>query len=98
MMRPPPLFDHHACGTLQAEENAACVDVMNTVPVIFGQVHDIGAAGHARIVDDDIELAEFGRGFRDHCVNRRHIADVDLHRQRFDLVGCGLVGAALRRF
>ena len=63
MIRPPvsALLDHLARGALQAEEHALGVDPVDAVPIRLGQIHDVGVAGDAGIVDDDVEPAELRR-------------------------------------
>src|SRR5581483_5353240 len=92
------LLDHFAGGALQAEEHALGVDPVDAVPIRLGQIHDVGIAGDAGVVDEDVEAAEFGDGAGDHRVDRGDVAAIGGDRQgavAADRLG-GVAGAAGR--
>src|SRR6267378_4072620 len=47
--------DHLARHALQAEEHALGVHAHDAVPVRLGELHDVGAARDARVVDEDVD-------------------------------------------
>src|SRR2546428_3228716 len=92
--------DHLARDALQAEEDALAVDPHDAVPVLFGEIHDVGAARDAGVVDEDIDLAEGVDGLADHPVDALEVADVGpegqaLAAERADGVGRRLGGPLL---
>ena len=68
---------------------------MDTVPIRLGQ-HDFGIAGHAGIVDDDVEPAEFDDGAKDHRVDAGNIAAIGLDRDRPPAVAGRFGGGPVR--
>jgi hypothetical protein len=72
---------------LQAEEHAFCIDAMDAVPVGLGDVHYIRAAGHACVVQQNVDLTELLDCCPNHAIDLLQIADIGLHCQRFALCG-----------
>lgn len=68
---------------------------MNAVPVGLGQVHDIGLAGDAGVVDDDIQFAKSFTGRIQHGLDCGHIANI---RRQGETIGPGLFGRGMCRF
>ena len=52
---------------------------MDAVPVLFGQVHDVGAPRHAGIVHQNVDLPERVEGGAHHAVDLLQVADIRLH-------------------
>ena len=74
-------------GGLAHEERGLDVDVHHVVPVFFAELHCIGAANQAGVVDQDVEAAKAGDGFGDDA----------LHRLDADQVGVDVDEAAAQR-
>ena len=49
---------------------------MRAVPVFLRQIHDVGAARDARVVDQRVDTAESRDHFRDHAIDLRDAAKV----------------------
>src|ERR1043166_6392255 len=47
---PAAARDHLARDALQAEDHALSVDAENAIPIVLGEIHDVGAARDARVV------------------------------------------------
>src|SRR5215470_285797 len=61
---------------------------MDAVPVSFGELHDIGAARHAGVVDEDVDAPKLGDRASDHAFDAGDVAHIGGNRQRAVLVGC----------
>ena len=60
---------------------------MNTVPIRFRDVHDVGTARHAGVVDEDIDATKLGHGVCDHAANVADATDVGRNRHGAALAG-----------
>jgi len=92
--------DHLARHPLQAEEDALAIDAHDAIPVLFGEIHDVGAPRDAGVVHEDVDLAERVHGAAGHRVDALEVPDVGAERQRLaperaDAVGGGLGGRLL---
>ena len=74
--------DHLLRGALEAEEDPLRVDPVHPVPVVLGEVHDVGAPGHPGGVHDYVEVAELGDDSAHHAIDVRDVAHVRLDRHR----------------
>ena len=91
MMRPPPPSCWNCCIISRAarcrQKKTPSHDPVDAVRIRLGQVHDVGVAGDAGIVDDDVEPAQFGDGARHHRVDRGDVAAIGLDRDGAARIG-----------
>ena len=80
-MTPLRARDHLARHALQAEERPLAVDPHDAVPVGLGEIHDVGPAGDAGIVHEDVDPPEVLHHPAGHPVDRAEIADVGVERE-----------------
>src|SRR5690606_39077029 len=64
------LGDEVPAGGLAHEERGLDVDVHHVVPVLLAELHRVGAADQAGVVDQHVEAAEAGDGFGDDALDR----------------------------
>src|SRR5262249_61088844 len=76
-----PAGNHLARDALQAEEHALAVDAHDAVPVDFGEIHDVGAARDAGVVDERVDAAEGVGDLAHHLVDGGDVADVGGERE-----------------
>jgi hypothetical protein len=74
------LGDHLLCDPLQAEEHALRVDAMDAIPIRLGDVHNVGAARHPGVVQQDVDAAKRRQRFTHHAVDLIQVADISLDR------------------
>ena len=75
------MCDHVPPRRLAEEEHRFQVGIDDRVPILFGEVHRVGAPDDARVVDQDVEPVELGDGFVDDAadrLDRRQVGGDDL--------------------
>ena len=73
-------FREVATGLASAEEHASDIGVEDALPLVFAEVDQIGLAGDAGIVHQDVDAAEFSKTRCEQCPDRLGIRHVSGHR------------------